>query len=99
MNRHAPTRRRKGNRTDMNTETTNTPSAIAEQAAHVTPEKAPAKRAANEKARAPKGRKTGKGAQTKKRVEATSKTSSKLAVKKDFAGSREGSTQERRDPG
>jgi hypothetical protein len=91
MNRHAPNKAQKRKETNMNNETVNTAAIVAEQGAHVAPEKAPAKKAANRKQGAPKGQKTGKRAKTKKKVETASKTASKLAVKKDSSVPREGS--------
>ena len=46
------------------TDTTQT-AAVAEQGAHVAPEKAPSKKGASQKKGAPKGQKTAKGAKTK----------------------------------
>src|SRR5271163_3475090 len=52
----------KDTKTTMSTEETNTAAAVAEQGAHVAPEKASSKKAATRKKGAPKGQKTAKGA-------------------------------------
>jgi hypothetical protein len=64
MNRHAPKQAQKRmTRTHMtNAETNDTAATVGEQGAHVTPEKAPSKRAATRKKGAPKSRKTAKRA-------------------------------------
>ena len=49
----------------MSTEETNTAATVAEQGAHVAPEKAPSKKGASKKKGARKGQKTAKGAKTK----------------------------------
>jgi hypothetical protein len=90
MNRHAPTKRRKGNETNMNSEQTNTAATVAEQSATVAPERASSKKGASPKKGAPKGQKTAKGGKPKKQAKAASKTASKLAAKKESAA-REGS--------
>ena len=59
------------------TETTQA-AAVAEQGAHVAPEKAPSKKGASQKKGAPKGQKTAKGAKAKA---AAPKKASKRAVK------------------
>ena len=46
----------------MNTEEANTAATVAEQGAHVAPEKATSKKAASRKKGAPKGQKSAKGA-------------------------------------
>src|SRR6266849_2297314 len=55
MDRHAPTKRRKGNKTNMSTEETDTAATVAERGAHVAPEKAPSKKGASKTKGAPKG--------------------------------------------
>jgi hypothetical protein len=66
MDRYAPSERRKGHeKTNMSTEETNTAATVAERGAHVAPEPATSKKAANNKKSAPKGQKTAKGAKTK----------------------------------
>jgi len=64
----------------MSTEQTNTAATVAEQGAHVAPEKAPSKKAATQKKGAPKGQKTAKSAKAKaaapkKEAKASKKTS------------------------
>ena len=63
-----------------NSEATDTTqaAAVAEQGAHVAPEKAPSKKGASQKKGAPKGQKTAKGAKTKA---ATPKKEAKAAKK------------------
>jgi hypothetical protein len=65
MNRHAQSKRRKGNKTNMSTEETNTAATVAERGAHVAPEKTSPRKGATRKKGAPKGRKTAKGAKAK----------------------------------
>jgi hypothetical protein len=65
MNRHAQSKRRKGNKTNMNTEETNTAAAVAERGAHVAPEKTSPRKGATRKKGVPKGQKTAKGAKPK----------------------------------
>jgi hypothetical protein len=66
MNRHAPTKRRKGyGETNMTNAETNTAATLAEQGAHVAPEKAPSKKRASQKKGAPKSQKAAKGSKTK----------------------------------
>jgi hypothetical protein len=60
MNRHAQAKRRKGNGTNMNSETTNTAAPVAEQGVAVAPEKAPSKKGANQKKAATNGQKAAK---------------------------------------
>jgi hypothetical protein len=56
----------KGYENDMTNEETNTAAAIAEQGAHVAPEKGTSKKVPSKKKGAPKGQKTAKGAKPKK---------------------------------
>jgi Protein of unknown function (DUF3489) len=65
MNRHAPTGRRKGLETNMTNAETNTAANVAEQGAHVAPEKASSKKGASQKKGEPKGQKAAKGGKTK----------------------------------
>jgi len=58
-------KRRRGNKTNMNTEETNTAATVAEGGAHVAPEKTRSKKAAIRKKGAPKGQKTAKRAKAK----------------------------------
>jgi hypothetical protein len=51
--------------TNMTNAETNTPATVAEQGAHVAPEKASSKKGASQKKGAPKGQKTGKGGKAK----------------------------------
>jgi hypothetical protein len=76
MNRHAPSRRRKGKKTSMTNEETTKTAAVAEQRAHVAPEKGTSKKVTSKKKGAPKGHKTAKGAKPKK----TAKPARKAAV-------------------
>jgi len=62
MNRHAPTgRRKKTQRINVTNAETNTAATVAEQGAHVAPEKASSKKGASQKKGAPKGQKSAKG--------------------------------------
>src|SRR5271168_104849 len=70
----------KDRKTNMSTEQTNTAATVAEQGAHIAPEKAPSKKAATQKKGAPKGQKTAKSAKAKaaapkKEAKASKKTS------------------------
>ena len=65
----------------MSTDETNTAATVAEQGAHVAPEKVPAKRAATRKKGAPKGRKTAKGAKAKAAAPKKAAKASKKAAK------------------
>jgi Protein of unknown function (DUF3489) len=65
MNRHAQSKRRKGNQTNMSTEETNTAATVAERGAHVAPEKTSPRKGATRKKGAPKGQKTAKRAKAK----------------------------------
>jgi len=65
MNRHAQSKRRKGNKTNMSTEETNTAASVGEHGAHVAPEKTSPRKGATRKKGAPKGQKTAKGAKAK----------------------------------
>ena len=49
----------------MNSETANTAATVAEQGAHVAPEKAPSKKGATQKKGAPKGQKAANGTKRK----------------------------------
>ncbi len=68
-------------RTNMTNEQANTPAAVAEQGAHVAPEKAASKKAASQKKGAPKGEKTAKGAKTKAAPPKKEATAAKKAAK------------------
>jgi hypothetical protein len=76
INRHARSKRRKGYEDDMTNEETNTAAAVAEQGAHVAPQKGTSKKVPSKKKGAPKGQKTAKGAKPKR----TAKTESKAAA-------------------
>jgi Protein of unknown function (DUF3489) len=65
MNRHAQSKRRKGNKTNMSTEDTNTAATVAERGAHVAPEKTSPRNGATGKKGAPKGQKNAKRAKAK----------------------------------
>ncbi len=66
----------------MTNEQANTPAAVAEQGAHVAPEKAASTRkAASQKKGAPKGEKTAKGAKTKAAPPKKEATAAKKAAK------------------
>ena len=65
MNRHAQSKRGKGNKTNMSTEETNTATTVAERSARVAPEKTSPRKGATRKKGAPKGQKTAKGAKAK----------------------------------
>ncbi len=65
--------RRKVRKTNMNNETTSTSAPVAEQGAHVAPEKTSSKKGASRKKAAPKGQKGGRGGKNKA---ARTKTSS-----------------------
>jgi len=73
------------------TDTTQT-AAVAEQGAHVEPEKAPSKKGASQKKGAPKGQKTAKGAKTKaatpKKEAKAGKKAAKPARTKDASAPR-----------
>jgi hypothetical protein len=56
---------RKRIQTNMTNAEANTPATVAEQGATVAPEKAPSKKGASQKKRAPKGQKTAKGGKAK----------------------------------
>jgi hypothetical protein len=75
MDRHAPTKRRKGFTNMMNAEATITENAasVAEQGAHVAPEKASSKKGATHKEGAPKGKKSAKGGKAKASPKKTAK--------------------------
>ena len=62
--------------------------AVAEQGAHVAPEKAPSKKGANQKKGAPKGQKTAKGAKAKAAPKKASKKAVKPARKKEASAPR-----------
>src|ERR1700694_4841373 len=82
MNRHAQSKRRKGDKTNMSTEETNTDATVAERGAHVAPEKTSPRKGATRKKGAPKGRKTAKRAKAaspKKAAKAGKKTAAKKA--------------------
>ena len=55
----------KRKKTNMSTEETNTAATVAEQGAHVAPEKAPSKKGASQKKGAPKSQKAAKGGKSK----------------------------------
>jgi hypothetical protein len=65
MNRHAQSKRRKGNKTNMSTEDTNTAATVAERGAHVAPEKTSPRKGVTRKKGAPKGQQTAKGGKAK----------------------------------
>ena len=98
MNRHAPTRRRKRirRRIDMtNAETNDTAAAVAEQGAHVAPEKTPTKKGASQKKGAPKGKKAAKGGKAKgtpKKEAKANKKAAKPATAKEASTPRPKST-------
>jgi len=69
------------------TDTTQT-AAVAEQGAHVAPEKAPSKKGASQKKGAPKGQKTAKGAKAKAAPKKVSKKAAKPARKKEASAPR-----------
>ena len=73
--------RRKGYETNMNSETTNTAAAVAEQGATVAPEKGSSKKGANQKKGAPKSQKTAKGGKAKAAAPKKSAPASKKASK------------------
>ncbi len=73
------TKRRKGYGTNMTEENTNTAATVAEQGAHVAPEKAPSKKGASQKKSAPKARKNAKGGKTKSAPGKEAKTVKKAA--------------------
>jgi hypothetical protein len=85
----APERIRKTNMTNAET---NTAATVAEQGAHVAPEKAPPKNGATRKKGAPKGQKTAKGSKTRaaahKKVAKASKKASKSARVKENSAPR-----------
>jgi hypothetical protein len=86
MNRHAPTRRRKRTRKiNMTNAETNTAATIAEQGAHVAPEKASSKKQASQRKGAAKGQKAAKGgkakAAPKKELKAGKKSAKREAAK------------------
>ena len=62
--------------------------AVAEQGAHVAPEKAPSKKGASQKRGAPKGQKTAKGAKAKAAPKKASKKAAKPARKKEASAPR-----------
>jgi hypothetical protein len=62
--------------------------AVAEQGAHVAPEKAPSKKSASQKKGAPKGQKTAKGAKAKAAPKKASKKAAKPARKKEASAPR-----------
>ena len=87
----------KTNEATTATETTET-AAVAEQGAHVTPEKAPSKKTASPKKGAPKSQKSGKGGKAKpaappkpKKTTPAKKAPEKAAKAEETAGPREGS--------
>src|ERR1022692_117703 len=104
MNRHAPTRRRKRiGITNMTNAETNTAATVAEQGAHVAPEKTPSKKGSTQKKGAPKGKKTAKGAKpnsagkkaakpAKAKEASTSRPESKGAKILDLIGRAKGAT-------
>ena len=61
---------------------------VAEQGAHVAPEKAPSKKGASQKKGAPKGQKTAKGAKAKAAPKKASKKAAKPARKKEASAPR-----------
>jgi Protein of unknown function (DUF3489) len=69
------------------TETTQA-AAVAEQGAHVAPEKAPSKKGASQKKGAPKGQKTAKGAKAKVAPKKAAKKAAKPARKKEASAPR-----------
>jgi hypothetical protein len=69
-------------RTDMTNEKTTKAAAVAEQGAHVAPEKATAKKVASQKKDAPKGQKTAKGAKPKKTAKPARKAAAPRAESK-----------------
>jgi hypothetical protein len=84
MNRYAQ-KAQKGNLTNMsNADTANTAAAVAEQGAHVAPEKPTSKKRATRKPGAPKGQKTAKGG----RAKAGKKTAKPARAKKSTTSPR-----------
>ena len=83
MDRHAPTKRRKDSEriTMTNAEATTTENAanVAEQGAHVAPEKAPSKKGATQKKGAPKGQKAARGGKVKASAKKEAKDGKKPA--------------------
>ena len=86
MNRHALTKRRKGNATMSNAEAANTAAAVAEQGAHVAPEKASSKKGASQEkgapSPAPKAKKTAKAGAQKKAAKPARKAAAPRAESK-----------------
>jgi|SRR5579864_4510643 len=82
MNRHAQSKRRKGNKINMSTEETNTAAAVADRGAHVATEKTSPRKGATRKKGAPKGRKTAKAAARKKAAKAGKRTAKSTAAKR-----------------
>jgi hypothetical protein len=78
----------KGIPTNMANAVANTGAAVAEQGAHVAPEKAPSKNGASQKKGAPKGQKTAKGAKAKAAPKKASKKTAKPARKKEASAPR-----------
>jgi hypothetical protein len=102
MNRHAPTKRRKGFTTMTNAVATITEDAatVAEQGAHIAPEKASSKKGATEKKSAPKGQKAANGkAKASQKKEA--KTGKEGQQARPGQGSQRAARREqgRKDPG
>ncbi len=58
-------KRRNVRKTNMTNETTSTAATVAEQGAHVAPQKGPSKKGASKKAGAPKGHKAANGGETR----------------------------------
>ena len=67
---------------------TNQAAAVAEQGAHVAPEKAPSKKGASQKKGAPKGQKTAKGAKAKAATPKKTKAGKKAARTKEASAPR-----------
>jgi hypothetical protein len=88
MNRHAPTKRRKGNKTNMSTEETNTAATVAERGAHAAPGKPPSKKGASKKKGAPKGQKTAKAGKAKAAAPKKAAKTGKKAAKSTAAAKR-----------
>ena len=81
MNRHARTKRRKDSdhHDERRSTTTETAATVAEQGAHVAPEKASSKKGASQKKGAPKGQKTAKGGKAKAAPKKEAKAGKKAA--------------------
>jgi len=85
MNRHAQSKRRKGNKTNMSTEETNTAASVGEHGAHVAPEKTSPRKGATRKKGAPKGQKTAKRANAKAAAPKKTAKAGKKAAKRATA--------------